>query len=211
MAGEGIRFRTAGYETPKWGLPLVGHTVLEWSLLSFSNLFETEKVTIVHREEEATTDFLKSAAKRVGIVHLDVVRLEERTRGQAETVSEGLSQVSVTSDESLTIFNIDTLRPGYEPGERQQASDGWLECVHASGDHWSFVLEDHSESGRVQSVSEKKRISENCSTGLDYFSQRQIFDEAYAEECSTWNSGEIYVAPLHKRAVTNECRVFSTL
>ena len=207
MAGEGIRFQTAGYKTPKWGLPLAGSTVLEWSLLSFSSLFETERFLLIHREEDVITDFLKSTAKKVGIAHLDVVHLEERTRGQAETVSLGLKQVSVRSDESLTIFNIDTLRPGYELRERQQTSDGWLECVHAPGDHWSFVLEDQSEAGRVQSVSEKKRISENCSTGLYHFAQSQIFDAAYAEECSAWSSGEIYVAPLYNRIITNGCRV----
>ena len=207
MAGEGIRFRTAGYATAKWNLPLAGRTLLEWSLLSFSNFFDKERFLLVHREGDVTTEFLKGVAKEFGIMNLDVVCLEETTRGQAETVSKGLSQVEMTTDESLTIFNIDTLRPGYEPKERQAASDGWLECVHAVGDHWSFVVEDKYERGRVLKVAEKKRISKNCSTGLYYFAQRQIFDEAYAKECSGWSGGEIYVAPLYNHTIKMGCRV----
>ena len=207
MAGAGVRFEYAGYKTPKWALPIGGRTVLEWSLLSFSKLFENERFLMIHRDDNSVTEFVKSMAAGIGVKNLEIVCLDRPTRGQAETVHEGLIQTSVPFDEQVTIFNIDTIRPGYEPSSRQLSSDGWLECVYASGDHWSFVIEDSEEPGRVLKVTEKERTSDHCSTGLYYFSERQIFDETFAEECSNWHSGELFVAPLFNHAVKHGYRV----
>jgi NDP-sugar pyrophosphorylase family protein len=207
MAGAGVRFQQAGYKTPKWALPLGDRTVFEWSLLSFSKLFEKERFLIVHREDDSVTEFVKTTATRIGVKNIDVVRLDSPTRGQAETVNNGLLKASVPPDEPITIFNIDTMRPGYEPNTRQLTSDGWLECVYAAGDHWSFIAEDFDEPGRVQKVAEKKRISDNCSTGLYYFSERHVFDDTFAEECINWQKGELFVAPLFNHAVRRGYRV----
>ncbi len=195
VAGRGQRFRNSGYKTPKWKLMVGGRTLLEWSLLSFAEMFKKETFLVISRDREIGLQ-LREIQVELGISEISFVLLEAPTNGQAETVMQGLKQLSVPDYEPVTIFNTDTFRPGYQPTARQSRSDAWLECVKAEGDHWSFVLEDTSVPGKVARVEEKRRISNNCSTGIYYFSRRKLFDEAYSGLYAEPPGTELFVAPL---------------
>ncbi|WP_253188913.1 glycosyltransferase family protein [Roseomonas mucosa] len=103
----------------------------------------------------------------------------------------------------MTIFNIDTIRPGV----RKAAFDGkagWLECFVGEGDHWSFVRPadpSNPPEGIAAEVVEKRRISTLCCSGIYHFGSAALFRGAYANELDAPSTSELYVAPLYQHLV----------
>lgn len=199
MAGLSSRFQRAGYDRPKWMLPLADRPLFDWSLLGFSSQFATEPFLIVFREGPGVGEFVRARAEFLGIANCRFVALAEPTRGQADTVALGINHVEVSNDEPLTIFNIDTIRPGYSATVDQ--GDGWIECFHGEGDHWSFVRPVAGSPDRAQEVAEKERISSLCSTGMYTFRTAALFREALALEIAAPSANEWFVAPLYQRLI----------
>ncbi|MDJ0390579.1 NTP transferase domain-containing protein [Roseomonas sp. E05] len=198
MAGLSSRFTRAGYDRPKWMLPLAGRPLLDWSLLGFSAMFATETFLLIHLDLPGVAAFVRARAEAIGIRHLRMVALPAPTRGQAETVMLGLARLAMPEAEPVTIFNIDTIRPGV----RKDAFDGhagWLECFEGPGDHWSFVRP--GPEGRALQVTEKVRISSLCCSGLYHFGSAALFREAYAREEAAPGTAELYVAPMYQHMI----------
>lgn len=218
MAGLSSRFFKAGYEVPKYMLDLHGASVFAHALGSFTGLFGSERFLIICRDVHDTPDFVRAQCAAMGLPAeaLELVVLEAETAGQAETVAEGLRGAGETGTTPITIFNIDTFRPGFaHPGTFDvDAVDGYLEVFHAPGDHWSFA---RAEPGtdRVVEVAEKVRISDLCSDGLYHFRSAEMFLDLYAEiearDPATLQGGEYYVAPLYNIALRRGMDIRYTL
>jgi dTDP-glucose pyrophosphorylase len=198
MAGLSSRFTRAGYTQPKYMLPLAGRPMLDWSILSFSADLAIEPVLFVYRDVAGTADFVRERAAACGITHPLFVQLEAPTAGQAETVARGLEVAGVTDAEPLTIFNIDTLRPGLRAVHLQREA-GLLEVVEAEGDHWSFVLPQPGRPGRAARVTEKERVSDLCCTGLYAFRTAGEFRRVQAG--AELIRGELFIAPLYNQLI----------
>ncbi|ELV8692959.1 glycosyltransferase family 2 protein [Vibrio vulnificus] len=197
MVGLSKRFFNSGYTKPKYMLDLNGKTVFEHSLSSFSLYFKTEEFLFIVRSDFDTPEFVESMAISLGIVKFKVVTLDFDTRGQAESVALGLQKSNYEG--SITIFNIDTFRPGFNYPE--QLCEGYLEVFLGDGDNWSFVKPCPNSSNRAIETAEKLAISNLCCTGLYYFSSVSDFMYAFNEQISLpkemWPKGELYVAPLY--------------
>jgi hypothetical protein len=125
--------------------------------------------------------------------------LASPTRGQAETVLLGIDQAGLDDDAPLTIFNIDTFRPGFAfPSE---TGDGYLEVFRGSGTNWSYVRP--SADGRVLETAEKMVISDLCCTGLYHFRTASSFRKAARAALAVADGREIYVAPLYNRLIAD--------
>lgn len=211
MAGLSSRFFKAGFAVPKYMLTLQDRTVFAHAICSFEAYFETESFLIICRDVYDTPAFVARECAALGIPdqNLFIVTLTEETGGQAETVAKGLEQVTVAADEPLTIFNIDTFRPGFDhpDGFDIHAVDGYLEVFRGPGTHWSFVKPDldDPEAHRALEVAEKVRISDLCSTGLYYFRRADLFAQLYGtiatRDPATLQGGERYIAPLYNIAL----------
>jgi hypothetical protein len=135
----------------------------------------------------------------------DIVLLDKPTRGQAETVALGLKVAACDPTDTVTIFNVDTIRHDFRGTLFSEASAGYLEVFFGEGDQWSFVLPEDPScpfEGRAKAVREKKRISRLCSNGLYQFETIELFMELYAAQLSqgkgSWHERELYVAPLYQ-------------
>ena len=201
MAGLSSRFTKAGYDRPKWMLPLASRPLLDWSLLSFASYFNSEEFLIVFLDKPGVGQFIEERAAALGISNAHLVPLSEPTAGQAETVSLGLEHRAASSAADLTIFNIDTIRPGYTHSPALATSQGWLECFKGEGDHWSFVKEDPARPGLAAAVTEKVRISDNCCTGMYWFASASVFEAVYRREVDDPKAAELFVAPLYQRMI----------
>ncbi|HWX46634.1 MAG TPA: capsular biosynthesis protein [Roseomonas sp.] len=201
MAGLSSRFARAGYDRPKWQLPLAGRPLLDWSLLGFAALFETEPFLIIHLDQPGVAEFVRQRAATLGMRQAELVPLAVPTRGQAETVALGLDAVRAAESEPLTIFNIDTLRPGYRPPPVLTDCDGWLECFEGEGDHWSFVRPAPEGGDRAAQVTEKLRVSSLCCTGLYHFRSAGRFRAALEQEMRAPSARELFVAPLYQHMI----------
>jgi NDP-sugar pyrophosphorylase family protein len=207
MAGMSRRFTQAGYDCPKFMLQVHGKPVFDRAVESFANYFGSESFLFVLREAHGAPEFIRERCAKLGVKRALIHVLNAPTQGQAETVAAGVRGEEVALTEPLTIFNIDTFRPGFRfPQEIDlEEIDGYLEVFPGEGEHWSFVRPELSSERKnsVAEVAEKVRISNLCSTGLYYFRSAGLFLDVYGEveflPAEQLQGGERYVAPLYNR------------
>jgi len=210
MAGEGSRFRRAGYDCPKYEIEARGRSLFDWSMMSLEAFFPhiTQWVFVTrHRDAER---YVQRHAAALGLAGVTLVPLSELTDGQATTVLLALEHV-VAPGQRLLIYNIDThLVPGSARPEHVRGA-GWVPCFQAPGDHWSFVKMD--EDGLASAVVEKVRISSNCSVGLYDMASVDVFRQAYRNlyELGDPDLKERYVAPLYQQLIDDGEDVYGSV
>lgn len=200
MAGLSSRFFEAGYAQPKYTLSAFGETLFSHSIRSFTDYFRDAQFLFVTLEQFDASTFVKQQCSDLGIRNATIAVLDQPTRGQAESVYQGLKAIGSPSD-GITIFNIDTAVPNYHYPDFVNECDGYLDVFVGTGANWSFAKPESSHSDRVIETAEKEPISDLCSTGLYHFSSARDFEAAYEQQIRSGldglTGGEIYVAPLY--------------
>ena len=204
MAGLSSRFTQAGYVLPKYMLYVKNRSLFNLAVSSFKKYFDTCRFVFVARDVFDTRTFIEKECELLGIKDFEVVILPHPTKGQAETVLEGINRAGVPQKEPVLIFNIDTFRPGFTFLEDMNGWDGYLEVFIGSGKNWSYAKTESENSTLVVETAEKVEISRYCSTGLYYFSTASSFVTAYNENIEHPKDGkaELYVAPLYNHLIS---------
>lgn len=209
MAGLGSRFRNAGFNVPKYMIEVNGRSLFQWSLLSLDEFKDADYYFIVRKEDNAK-DYISACCDTIGIPSFTVIEINHVTSGQAETVL--FAQEFWEWDDELLIYNIDTyVEPGYILAENL-VGDGFVPCFNGNGDHWSFVKLD--KSGKASEVTEKIRISDNCTVGAYYFKTCSLYSQIYQSYYGTnqaKNYSEKYVAPLYNQLIKEGGCVYISL
>lgn len=204
MAGRSQRFYDAGYDRPKYRLELDGRSVFAHAVGSFEAAFSALPFLFIAAAEAEA--FVREEARALGIARFEVVSLATVTAGQAETVERGLDATGW--DGAVTIFNIDTFRPGFAfPGEPLASADGWLEVFRGSGANWSYVKPAPGPEPWALETAEKRPISDLCCTGLYHFARAADFRAALAAERAAPQARELYVAPLYNHLIGKGARI----
>lgn len=203
MAGLSSRFTNAGYVLPKYMLYVKNRSLFNLAVSSFEKYFDTCRFVFIARDVFDTRTFIEKECELMGVKDFSIVILPQPTRGQAETVLEGITRAGVAKDEPILIFNIDTFRPGLTFPEDMNGWDGYLEVFVGSGKNWSYAKTESDDSTLVVETAEKVEISRYCSTGLYYFSSASSFMTAYTENLEHPKDGkaELYVAPLYNHLI----------
>ncbi len=203
MGGMSRRFTEAGYGMPKYMLPLHGRSVFAHALDSFRAAFATAPFVFAARDVAGTEAFVRAECESLGIHDVRFHRLTGPTAGQAETVALALEGVCVDAGDAITIFNIDTFRPGfaYPEGAWRAGSAGYLEVFRGSGANWSYVRPALGPEPRALETAEKRPISDLCCTGLYHFARADQFHAALAQERRRPSAGELYVAPIYNHLI----------
>ncbi|MBU6498409.1 MAG: glycosyltransferase family 2 protein [Rhodospirillales bacterium] len=209
MAGLSRRFSEAGYRLPKYMLPLQGRSVFAHAVASFAAYFPTDRFLFIARPVDGTEAFIMRECAALGMADFRVVMLDAPTAGQAETVERGLDHAGIGPEASLTIFNIDTFRPGFRHPEAAwtRRSDGYLEVFRGSGANWSYVRPAGGDEPLALETAEKRQISDLCCTGLYHFARADEFRTALAAERAAPSLGERYVAPLYNHLIAAGRRI----
>jgi hypothetical protein len=207
MAGLSRRFTEAGYTLPKYMLQAHGQSLFAHAVVSFQAYFEALPFVFILRDIAGTRDFVATECARLGVRDARIAVLDQPTGGQAETVALGLAQAGVPRDEPVTIFNIDTFRPGFRFPANFDANavDGYLEVFRGEGANWSYVRPDAPGSDRVAETTEKVPISDLCCTGLYHFRSAGLFHDCWDAFRGGAAAGmglrEFYVAPMYNLLV----------
>ena len=203
MAGASSRFFEAGFKHPKFMLPAFRKTIFHFAVGSFEAYFKTNPFIFITNDDPEVDAFVRREVEKMGLADAKFVQVDRLTDGQAETVALGLEACDVSGDTPITIFNIDSFRPGFsEPKSANFASaDGYLEVFEGEGDHWSFAKVSADDDTQVTETSEKNRISPYCSNGLYHFKRAADFLQAFKEERADGTGTELYVAPLFNRLI----------
>jgi len=199
MAGKSSRFYNAGYKIPKFMLPLgVSTNVFSEAVNSFKAYFKEETFLFITRLDDRAPEFVKKECKKLGIESFEIVSLNKDTRGQAETVMQGILELNdEQKKEPLYIFNIDSIRINFKKPSSHFLSNtsGYLEVFKGEGEHWSFA--EPIDSSRVKRTTEKIRISDFCSNGLYYFSSSELFQETFRDLELSNDYKELFIAPMY--------------
>jgi hypothetical protein len=211
MAGLSSRFTAAGFTVPKYMLPAGDRSLFEHSISGFSAYYESDPFLFIYLADKVDPGFIIDGCKRRGIPSRNILlaALPQPTDGQAATVAQGIEAAGVNRSTPITIFNIDTMyRTFRQPAFAQDSAvDGYLDVFHAEGDHWSFVrpLDGSQDEGFATEVTEKRRISHLCSSGLYHFRQAGLFIDAFdtIRELSVDQlpGKERYIAPLYNQLI----------
>jgi hypothetical protein len=205
MAGLSRRFAEAGYTQPKYRLEAHGASLFDHAVRSFATYFDTLPFLFIARDVAETAAFVTARCEALGVRRHQIVMLDHPTRGQADTVAIGLDRTAADPAAPLTIFNIDTFRPGFRFPDRAEPVDGFLETFVGEGTGWSFVRAAAPGSDRVTETTEKRRISDHCCTGLYHFARAGDFRRAFETESqrslAELDGGELYVAPLYNHLI----------
>jgi hypothetical protein len=187
-------------------LPLQGRSVFAHAVGSFEAEFGRTPFLIIAAAEAVT--FVRAECAAMGLGDVAVVALDRPTGGQAETVELGLDGAGVDATTPITIFNIDTFRPGFRfPGEVFEGLDGWLEVFRGEGANWSYVKPAPGPDPIALETAEKRPISDLCCTGLYHFARAGDFAQALAAERAAPQAAELYVAPLYNHLIRRGARI----
>ena len=203
MAGMSSRFTVAGYQTPKYMLQAHGQSLFAHAIKSFEAYFDKLPFLFIARNVQNTETFIRNECRRLGIMSFVVVILDAPTSGQAETVAIGLQKADISLSEMVTIFNIDTFRPGFVfPSNLDLLNiDGYLEVFRGEGANWSYVLPNPIGDGSVLETTEKVPVSDLCCTGLYHFKSKKLFLDIYKEftkeGLTRFGLKELYIAPMY--------------
>ena len=207
MAGLSTRFKNAGYEKPKYMLPVNNKTLFEYSVLSFQKYFCTESFLFISLDIQSTGKFIEAKCKQLGIAKYQIITLDRPTKGQAETVYLGLKEALVPYKEKLVIFNIDTFRPNYSMPDifTNCEISGYIETFKGAGKNWSNVVPVSEKSDKVQYTAEKKELSEFCCTRIYAWTEAGEFCEIYEKysrlSLDVVDGGEYYIAPMYNESI----------
>lgn len=209
MAGEGSRFRNAGYPRPKHEIEVQGRTLFAWSMSSLREFADVGcQFIFVARSHDNTRDFISAHCRDLGIHKFNVAFVDRLTDGQATTVLHALPLCG-SQDSPMAVYNIDTY---FNPAALDTSSiraQGWLPCFPGEGDKWSFAAAD--ETGRVSELREKQRISRHATVGLYWFDSFNRYKEAYGRyysHPSNASAQERYVAPIYNQIIRDGGEVF---
>ncbi len=206
MAGKSSRFRNEGFVLPKYELEIKGIPLFRLSILSFENYFTTELFLFVLNHSSDSQEFVEREIKKLRIKNYQIIILENDTKGQADTVAQAIQNLYVHQSEYILIFNIDTIRPGFEYPVHFP-NFPWIETFYSkNGDNWSFVIP-YPNSDEVYSVREKQRVSNYCSTGMYFFPSIEMYLDVYSLQNKKRIDTELYVAPLYQLLIDRKIKV----
>lgn len=211
MAGLGERFKRAGYTLPKYMIIVNGDTLFEWSMKSLIGFNNTlSKYIFIVRKEDNAQNFISEKCKKIGIKNFCIKEIDFITDGQASTAL--LAKDLCAKNESILIYNIDTFVIPNVLKSTDIKGEGFIPCALMEGNHWSFVKTDINY--RAIEVAEKKRISNNCSIGLYYFSSYSLFENLYKEfylDKVNVKIKERYIAPIYNLLIQNKKEVYISI
>lgn len=222
MAGEGSRFKAAGYQVPKPFIKIDGVSMVRKVMENVTPL-EPHRFILIHRKEH-----LLEMGEFRGLENVKLVELDEKTEGAACTVLK--AEKYITPTDPLIIANSDQLVKwngrnrqvkvhfGYTSNlffketnsiqdmindARIKLCDGIIATFRDTHPKWSFVRSRYDNFGvpLVEEVAEKNPISSHATCGIYYYSFGELFTRAARQMIASneRTNGEFYVCPVYNK------------
>lgn len=225
IAGLGTRFKKNGYIDPKPFIKFKGKPLIEWALSSLK--LNGTYYVIVNGLEQEYLNVLYDIRDKY-FLNLEVVDIEQSTRGQAETCLIAIEKFNINQDESLLITNCDQYTPWnhnrFLNFIRNNDPDGAVSTYNhpkieiGKESPYSHVL--LGQNGYAIKFSEKIAISPLALNGIFYWKTGNLFVESASKMIADdsdagWGSGsfshvrEKYVAPTYNYLIAEGKKIIN--
>jgi dTDP-glucose pyrophosphorylase len=204
MAGEGSRFRDAGYELPKPFIDVAGEPMIS-RVLENLRIPDANYILVVREEHRRLHSRKFDALARN--FPIQVVEVNGLTEGTVCSVLHARKRIN--NDRPLMIANSDQFIAAsigdFYSDCVTRGLDGSILCFrdHLRDPKWSFAKVDAQ--GILQEVAEKKPISDLATVGIYLFAEGRIFVDAAIDMIARNDrvNREFYTCPVYNYAIKN--------
>ena len=209
MAGQGSRFKEAGYSFPKPLIDMNGKTMIELVINNLKPKCNHKFIFICQKEHYDKYDLyniLKNATEN----KFKIINIDGITEGALCTVLCAINQIN--NEEDLLVANSDQLVDidinDFINKARQGEKDGLIMTFESNHPKWSYARVD--ENNKVLEVAEKKLISKKATVGIYYFKKGGDFVKS-AQSMIRKNiryKNEFYVCPVYNEMILNNNNIY---
>ncbi len=203
MAGEGSRFKKAGYTFPKPLIDVDGKPMIQRVIENLD--FDANYIFLVrkdHLEKYNISELLEFTTNG----KCEIVVVDELTEGAACTAL--LAKKFINNEKELLIANSDQIieysKYNFNTLRRYSQFDSMVFTFNAVHPKWSFVKV--NSRGIATEVAEKKPISNIATCGIYYYRRGSDFVK-YAERMIQKNlrvNNEFYICPVYNELIQDE-------
>ncbi len=206
MAGEGSRFKNAGFIIPKPFIPVLNKPMIQWVIDNLCIPYRKINYIFIckkqHCEEYNFKEKIKNLFKNT-LNTYEIIMIDKTTEGAACTVLK--ARHLINNDDEILIANSDQYinwnSEHFINTIDRTKCDGAIITFNSSNPKWSFVKID--ESGWITQVKEKEVISDCATVGIYYFKHGKDFvfsaDEMINKDIRFNN--EFYVCPVYNELI----------
>ena len=195
MAGEGSRFKNAGYTFPKPLIDVNGKPMIQIVIENLKPKCPHKFIFICQKEHYEKYSLNEIFNNLVGKEGYECIQLDSITQGAACTIMTASEYINNEND--LLIANSDQ----FIDFSRKSNADGTIMTFEASHPKWSYARIDNDEN--VIEVAEKKVISNHATVGIYYFKEGKTFVEETQSmiEKDIRVNNEFYVCPVYNESI----------
>jgi HAD superfamily hydrolase (TIGR01509 family) len=202
MAGEGSRFRAAGYDAPKPFIDVKGKPMIQWVIENVRPIDRDYRYLFLCRKQDLEKDARYACLEKLEPGHV-TIPVPSLTQGAACTTL--LASDALDEDAPLLIANsdqwVDTNISEFLKFCDDTQCDGAILTFPATGPKWSYARTDHD--GRVLQVAEKKPISPDATVGIYFFKRAGDYLQAATRMINkdARVNNEFYVCPVYNELI----------
>jgi NDP-sugar pyrophosphorylase family protein len=212
IAGKGNRFKEKGYREPKPFMKLKSKSMIEHAISSLS--IKGDHYIIANSLEGYQVNHLNMIKKKYNL-NLEVIQLNQNTRGQAETTYLGLKGIKYDENDELIVTNSDQYTPWNPEYFLKLTKEDLLSGVVTTFKHQDFQLNQLSPYSHVKldkenyavEFAEKKAISNHSLNGIFYWKKIKYFTESTEELLSKSLPSEMWLSLTFNYLVNKEHKI----
>lgn len=206
-AGNGIRFKQAGYSKIKPLIEVHGIPMINWVIANF-DLNENDRVFIIVKNGDRIEELRENWFK-VSNLKLNFIVLNGITEGPADSVNK--VRKLIDGEKPMIVANSDQFvnsRLRHFVDEVCHSSNvGSILTMYASGEKWSYI--EASSNGTVNKVVEKVELSDQATVGIYGWKKAMHFFDSFNEmkQANDRTNNEFYVAPTYNYLINRGLNV----
>lgn len=206
IAGEGKRFRDAGYAVPKPFIDVKGKTMLERAL---DNLYIPGTRFIVIARSAHLNEYKEVISALQKKYEIELLTIDMLTAGMVSTILFAAHLIS--TDDPLVVTGCDQVvdipMEDFIRDAQKRNVGGSLMTFYATHPKWSYV--EINDNGDAIRVKEKEPISTHANVGIYYFAHGKDFVQAASQMIAQNDrvNNEFYVAPVYNYMIKNGIKV----
>ena len=206
LCGFGSRFSDEGYLNPKPLIKIMGKEMIFW-VIDNLNLSTNDTVTIIYHNSLDSFNFTDRVKRRYS--NINFIRVDERTRGAAETLLYGLNNIKIDMKDPIMVMDGDTFY-----------NDDIISRYKKIKNNSIFYFEDFDDKpiysyidmdvNKIKDIKEKEKISNNANSGCYCFESADLAKK-YCDKVVSNNvmsKQEFYISNVYSEMIKDNIDVF---